>query len=82
MIFSQGLVRLHYFCKIIQNFSQKQAKLEVEKNPKSRFFLGNIHVLRKHKGGREGVSQMLTFAYEGGGGLRGHAYLIIVWKKC
>ena len=24
--------------------------------------LGNIHVLRKHKGGREGVSQMLTFA--------------------
>ena len=24
---------------------------------------GNIHVLRKHKGGREGVSQMLTFAY-------------------
>ena len=28
---------------------------------------GNIHVLRKHKGGREGVSQMLTFAYGGGG---------------
>ena len=31
------------------------------------------------KGGREGVSQMLTFAY--GGVLRGHAYVIIVWKK-
>ena len=31
---------------------------------------GNIHVLRKHKGGREGVSQMLTFAY-GGGGAKG-----------
>ena len=30
--------------------------------------LGNIHVLRKQKGGREGVSQMLTFAYLGGGG--------------
>ena len=43
--------------------------------------LGNIHVLRKHKGGREGVSQMLMFAYGGGGGLRGHAYVIIVWKK-
>ena len=39
---------------------------------------GNIHVLRKHKGGREGVSQMLTFAY---GGARGHTYVIIVWKK-
>ena len=24
---------------------------------------------------------MLTFAYEGGRGLRGHAYVIIVWKK-
>ena len=35
------------------------------------------------KGGREGVSQMLTFAYGGGegGGLRGHAYVTIVWKK-
>ena len=42
---------------------------------------GNIHVLRKHKGGREGVSQMLTFAYVGGGGLRGHAYVIITWNK-
>ena len=30
--------------------------------------LGNIHVLRNHKGGRRGVSQMLTFAYVGGGG--------------
>ena len=30
------------------------------------FYIGNIHVLRKHKGGREGVSQMLTFAYGGG----------------
>ena len=30
--------------------------------------LGNIHVLRNHKGGREGVSKMLTFAYAGGGG--------------
>ena len=29
--------------------------------------LGNIHVLRKHIGGREGVSQMLTFAYGGRG---------------
>ena len=29
--------------------------------------------------GVEGVSQMLTFAYEGGG-LRGHAYVIIVIK--
>ena len=28
--------------------------------------LGNIHVLRKQKGGREGVSQMLTIAYRGG----------------
>ena len=38
---------------------------------------GNIHVLRKHKGGREGVSQMLTFAYRGGGAkgscLRNHS---------
>ena len=33
--------------------------------------LGNIHVLRNHKGGREGVSQMLTFAYVGGGGAKG-----------
>ena len=33
--------------------------------------LGNIHVLRKHKGGREGVSQMLTIAYVGGGGAKG-----------
>ena len=24
---------------------------------------------------------MLTFAYGRGGGLRGHAYVIIVWKK-
>ena len=39
--------------------------------------LGNIHVLRKQKGGREGVSQMLTIAYVGGGGLGGHAYVII-----
>ena len=31
------------------------------------FYLGNIHVLRKHKGGREGVSQMLTIDYKGGG---------------
>ena len=38
---------------------------------------GNIHVLRKHKGGREGVSQMLTIAYVGGGGLRDHAYVMI-----
>ena len=45
------------------------------------FFLGNIHVLRNHKGGREGVSQMLTIAYVGGEGLRGHAYVIIIWKK-
>ena len=30
-------------------------------------YLGNIHVLRNHKGGREGVSQMLTIAYGGGG---------------
>ena len=44
--------------------------------------LGNIHVLRKHKGGREGVSQMLTFAYGAQGeGARGHAYIIIIWKK-
>ena len=35
---------------------------------KVQFFLGNIHVLRNHKGGREGVSQMLTFAYVGGRG--------------
>ena len=39
-------------------------------------YLGNIHVLRKHKGEGEGVSQMLTFAYGGGGGkgsyLRNH----------
>ena len=42
---------------------------------------GNIHVLRKHKGGREGVSQMLTFAYKGGGGARGHTYIIIIGKK-
>ena len=31
----------------------------------------SIHVLRKHKGGREVVSQMLTFAYRGGGGGEG-----------
>ena len=31
------------------------------------FSKGNIHVLRKQKGGREGVSQMLTIAYVGGG---------------
>ena len=35
------------------------------------FHLGNIHVLRKQKGGREGVSQMLTIAYVGGGGAKG-----------
>ena len=35
------------------------------------YFLGNIHVLRKQKGGREGVSQMLTIAYVGGGGAKG-----------
>ena len=29
----------------------------------TKFSLGNIHVLHNHKGGREGVSQMLTFAY-------------------
>ena len=29
--------------------------------------LGNIHVLRKHKGEREGVSQMLTIDDKGGG---------------
>ena len=28
---------------------------------------GNIHVLRNHKGGREEDSQMLMFAYVGGG---------------
>ena len=33
--------------------------------------LGNIHVLRKQNGGREGVSQMLTIAYVGGGGAKG-----------
>ena len=33
--------------------------------------LGNIHVLRKQKGGREGVSRMLTIAYVGGGGAKG-----------
>ena len=44
----------------------------------SYFALGNIHVLRKHKGGREGVSQMLMFAY---GGVKGHAYVIIAWEK-
>ena len=38
---------------------------------------GNIHVLRKHKGGREGVSQMLTFAY----GARGYTYVIKIGKK-
>ena len=27
----------------------------------------SMHVLRKHKGGREGVSQMLTFAYREAG---------------
>ena len=43
--------------------------------------LGNIHVLRKHKGGREGVSQMLTFAYVGGGGVKSHAYVIIFFEK-
>ena len=35
------------------------------------FLKGNIHVLRKHKGGREGVSQMLMFAYVGGCGAKG-----------
>ena len=42
--------------------------------------LGNIHVLRKHKEGGEGVSQMLTFAYVGGGGVKGFAYVIIFWN--
>ena len=27
-----------------------------------------MYILRKHKGGREWVSQMLTFPYVGGGG--------------
>ena len=36
--------------------------------------LGNIHVLRKHKGGRKGVIQMLTFTYGGEGSyLRNHS---------
>ena len=44
--------------------------------------LGNIHVLRKQKGGREGVSQMLTIAYVGGGGakescLRNHFWIFL-----
>ena len=46
---------------------------------KCELYLGNIHVLRKQKGGREGVSQMLTIAYGGGGGLWDHAYVIIFW---
>ena len=33
--------------------------------------LGNIHVLRNHKQGGRGVSQMLTIAYVGGGGAKG-----------
>ena len=41
------------------------------------FILGNIHVLRKHKEGVEGVSQMLTFAYVG---VKGFAYVIIFWN--
>ena len=44
------------------------------------FSLGNIHVLRKHKEGGEGVSQMLTFAYVGGGGVKGFAYVIIFFN--
>ena len=47
---------------------------------KSMMYLGNIHVLRKHKEGGEGVSQMLTFAYVGGGGVKGFAYVIIFWN--
>ena len=52
---------------------QKSAKNSIKKlgeiiDPS---YLGNIHVLRKHKGGREGVSQMLTFAYGGGRGGKG-----------
>ena len=44
------------------------------------FLFGNIHVLRKHNGGREGVSQMLTFAYVGGGGVKTLAYVSIFIK--
>ena len=41
----------------------------------------SMYILRNHKGGREGVSQMLTFAYVRGGGLKGRAYVMIVSKK-
>ena len=44
------------------------------------FSLGNIHVLRKQKGGREGVSQMLTIAYVGGGGAKGSCLRNDIWN--
>ena len=31
--------------------------------------LGTIHILRNHERGGRGVGQMLTFDYEGGGGV-------------
>ena len=52
--------------KIPQNFV---AISEYMNFRKKNALLGNIHVLRKQKGGREGVSQMLTIAYVGGGGV-------------
>ena len=45
----------------------KKSWFKIESN----YHLGNIHVLRKQKGGREGVSQMLIIAYMGGGGAKG-----------
>ena len=35
-------------------------------------FKGVIHIVRTHKGGGEGSSQMRTIAYKGGGGFQGY----------
>ena len=63
---SQKKKLLSYFGLI----DRKTRTYAIEKAPIERISthcgLGNIHVLRNHKGGREGVSQMLTFPYRGG----------------
>ena len=58
-----------FFCQILKAYLWLIYRKRVEFIVYTFIFeFGNIHVLRNHKGGREGVSQMLTFAYAGGGG--------------
>ena len=46
--------------------------LQVLKNTKFvQIVLGVIYIVRPHKGGGEGASQMRTTAYKGGGGVQG-----------